>query len=298
MGVFYETLPPSLVPWLLDQKVYWIASAPLSGDGHVNLSPKGTYDKGGPYFGVIKEPLPNGTKADRTNDQASATDKAASESPSDEDKNVVIRKFWYMDLTGSGIETTSHLHEPGNGRITVMFMAFTGPPRILRIFGKGTVLEYGTAEFNEMISSQNITTIPGTRSIIMVDIHQVGTSCGFSVPYYDFVSFRTTLHDFFEKRVANEKAGKRTQGIEQLPLSLNSLNGFNSSLSGSALSAETGGVGPVGTLLPAKPVQIRGGKSFKDLGARSICYILRQGVHSRYPQRRGQLTVYSPAEAG
>lgn len=137
MGVFYETLPPSLVPWLLDQKVYWIASAPLSGDGHVNLSPKGTYDKGGPYFGVIKEPLPNGTKADRTNDQASATDKAASESPSDEDKNVVIRKFWYMDLTGSGIETTSHLHEPGNGRITVMFMAFTGPPRILRIFGKG-----------------------------------------------------------------------------------------------------------------------------------------------------------------
>ncbi|KAL2444315.1 hypothetical protein ABEF95_016599 [Exophiala dermatitidis] len=214
MGVFYETLPPSLVPWLLDQKVYWIASAPLSGDGHVNLSPKGTYDKGGPYFGVIKEPLPNGTKADRTNDQASATDKAASESPSDEDKNVVIRKFWYMDLTGSGIETTSHLHEPGNGRITVMFMAFEGPPRILRIFGKGTVLEYGTPEFNEMISSQNITTIPGTRSIIMVDIHQVGTSCGFSVPYYDFVSFRTTLHDFFEKRVANEKAGKRTQGIE------------------------------------------------------------------------------------
>ena len=48
-----------------------------------------------------------------------------------------------------------------------------------------------------------------------MDIHQVGTSCGFSVPYYDFVGYRTTLHDFFEKRVASEKAGKREDGIER-----------------------------------------------------------------------------------
>ncbi|KAK4936306.1 hypothetical protein LTR10_022783 [Elasticomyces elasticus] len=204
MGVFYETLPPKLVGWLLEQKVFWIGSAPLSGDGHINVSPKGVSDKGGPFFGVIKERKDG---------------KAVSVDDDDNEEDIVIRKFWYMDLTGSGIETTSHLHEPGNARITVMFNAFTGPPRILRLFGKGRVLEYGTPAFNEIISSQNVTIIPGTRSIIMVDIHQVGTSCGFSMPLYDFVAFRPTLNDFFEKRVANEKAGKREDGIERFVMS-------------------------------------------------------------------------------
>ncbi|OAP63917.1 hypothetical protein AYL99_03144 [Fonsecaea erecta] len=203
MGQFFETFPPSLVAWLLEQKVFYIASAPLSGDGHVNVSPKGVSDKGGPFFGVIKESKNGGGGDD-------AEKKAASD-----DKDVVIRKFWYMDLTGSGIETTSHLHEPGNGRITVMFNAFSGPPRILRIFGKGTPLEYGTPAFNDIVASQHITIIPGTRSIIMVDIHQVGTSCGFSMPRYEFVSFRPTLNEFFEKRVASENAGKREDGIER-----------------------------------------------------------------------------------
>lgn len=126
MGQFFETFPPSLVQWLVEQKVFYIASAPLSGDGHVNVSPKGVSDKGGPFFGVIKEPKPGSLSVP---DDGGDSEKA--------DKNVVIRKFWYMDLTGSGIETTSHLHEPGNGRITVMFNAFSGPPRILRIWGKG-----------------------------------------------------------------------------------------------------------------------------------------------------------------
>jgi hypothetical protein len=128
MGQFFETLPVSLVPWLLAQKVLWIASAPLAGDGHVNVSPKGISDKGGPFFGVIKEPIEGEEKVERKR-RENENDKG--------DQSVVIRKFWYMDLTGSGIETTSHLHEPGNGRITVLFNAFEGPPRILRIFGKG-----------------------------------------------------------------------------------------------------------------------------------------------------------------
>ena len=118
MGAFFETLPPSLVDWLLAQRVLWIASAPLSGDGYVNVSPKGITDKGGPFFGVIRDPPKQGGGGD--------------------DEKEVIRKFWYLDLTGSGIETTSHLHEPGNGRITVLFNAFDGPPRIVRIYGKGT----------------------------------------------------------------------------------------------------------------------------------------------------------------
>lgn len=80
MGVFYETIPSSLIPWIKEQQMLWVGTAPLSGDGHINISPKG-----GQNFGVLDE-----------------------------------RTFWYMDLTGSGIETHAHLHEPGNGRICVM----------------------------------------------------------------------------------------------------------------------------------------------------------------------------------
>lgn len=80
----------------------------------------------------------------------------------------------------------------------------------------GTPLEYGTPRFNDIVASEGINIIPGTRSIVLVDIHQVGTSCGFSMPCYDFVSFRPTLNDFFEKRVKSEKEGKWEDGLERL----------------------------------------------------------------------------------
>jgi hypothetical protein len=65
MGVFYESIPLSLFDWILAQKVFWVATAPLSAHGHVNVSPKG-----GPYYGVPD-----------------------------------ARTFWYLDLSGSGNET-------------------------------------------------------------------------------------------------------------------------------------------------------------------------------------------------
>ena len=96
MGVYYETIPNSAVAWIHAQKAWWVATAPLSGNGHVNVSPKG--GESGKFFGVLDE-----------------------------------RTFWYMDLSGSGNETISHLREPGNGRITIMFNAFEGPPKIIRV---------------------------------------------------------------------------------------------------------------------------------------------------------------------
>ncbi len=50
------------------------------------------------------------------------------------------------------METISHLQEPGNGRITVMLNAFDGPPRIVRLWGKGEVLEYGTRKFDKFVA--------------------------------------------------------------------------------------------------------------------------------------------------
>lgn len=175
MGVYYETIPNSLRGWILAQKMLWVGSAPLSPDGHINISPKG-----GEYFGIVDE-----------------------------------RTFWFMDLTGSGVETMSHLHEPGNGRIVVMFMAFEGPPRIIRIWGKGVAIENGTEEFDQFVRTNAVKTIPGTRSIIAVNIDQVATSCGFSVPFYDFKGFRSTLNDFFEKKERAYLSGKEDESMDK-----------------------------------------------------------------------------------
>lgn len=164
MGVYYEEIPASLKPWILAQKMLWVGSAPLSGDGHINISPKGGPD----FFGIV--------------------------SPS---------QFWFMDLTGSGVETTSHLHESGNARICVMFIAFEGAPKIIRIWGKGRVIENDGAtggEFAAFVEREKVKTIPGARSIILVDVEQCGSSCGFSVPFYEFKGYRNTLNDFFKKK--------------------------------------------------------------------------------------------------
>ncbi|TPX09707.1 uncharacterized protein E0L32_009046 [Thyridium curvatum] len=175
MGAFYETIPQSVQSWILEQKMFWVATAPLSGSGHVNVSPKG-----GEYFGLIDE-----------------------------------KTFWYMELTGSGCETLAHLYERGNGRITIMLCAFEGPPKIVRLWGKGRVLESESPEFNDFVSNFNIETIPGTRSIIIVDVHQAGSSCGFSVPVYEFKSQREVLNDYFKAKERKYKQGNEKESMDR-----------------------------------------------------------------------------------
>ncbi|KAJ3502974.1 hypothetical protein NLJ89_g8642 [Agrocybe chaxingu] len=157
MGQFFDEIPDFLFPWIKQQKMFWVATAPLSPSGHVNVSPKG-FDG---TFRILSK-----------------------------------SKVWYEDLTGSGIETTAHLRE--NGRLTIMFCAFEGPPRILRLFGTGAVYEYGTAEYNELLPAEKRQ--PGSRSVIMLDVHKVGTSCGYSIPFYTFKSNRMRLHIGMAKR--------------------------------------------------------------------------------------------------
>ena len=175
MGMYYEAVPDSLMEWILKQKMFWVTTAPLSSSGHINVSPKG-----GEYFGLLDN-----------------------------------KTFWYMELTGSGSETLAHLYEPRNGRITVMFNSFEGPPRILRLWGKGRVYESGTGEFDSFISKHDVKTIPGTRSIIVVDVHQVGSSCGFSVPYYEFKGHRQVLNDHFRKKEERYKAGSAKDRLDR-----------------------------------------------------------------------------------
>ncbi|KAI0087798.1 hypothetical protein BDY19DRAFT_1049115 [Irpex rosettiformis] len=126
-------------------------------------------------------------------------------------KLVNPKACWYLDLTGSGNETISHLYEPGNGRITILFQAFEGPPNIVRLFGQGRVFERDSPEFNALVQSTFTPTandeydfptpelLPGARAIIWIDITMVGLSCGYAVPVMEFVSHRDQLNKYFQR---------------------------------------------------------------------------------------------------
>ncbi|KAA8651274.1 pyridoxamine 5'-phosphate oxidase family protein [Aspergillus tanneri] len=173
MVKYYDSVSPDLIEWALNQSVFFVASAPRHGR-HVNLSPKG---------------LPDASFAILGPNQAA-----------------------YVDATGSGNETISHLRE--NGRITVMFCSFDASPRILRFFCKGSVIEWNQPEFGPYMARMGGKNLPGARAIICLDIFKVQTSCGFGVPLLaltidpetntpkPYLKDRETLGHWAGKRVA------------------------------------------------------------------------------------------------
>lgn len=149
MGKIFERLDDRLIEFIKAQKMFFVATAPLSGEGHVNVSPKG-YDS----FAII------------------------------DDLTVA-----YIDLGGSGIETLAHLRE--NGRITFMFNAYEGPAKILRLYGTGTATTFDQPEFKALLEH-----FPGytqARAIITVKLTRIQDSCGWGVPFYEFVGDRDQL---------------------------------------------------------------------------------------------------------
>lgn len=98
----------------------------------------------------------------------------------------------WLDLTGSGNETAAHMRH--DGRLTVMFCAFEGPPMILRLYGRGTCLSRGSEGYQELLKSAfDGQEKPGARQIVRLDIDLVQTSCGYAVPRYDYQEERDTL---------------------------------------------------------------------------------------------------------
>jgi hypothetical protein len=138
MGDTYPSIDGQLAAFLTAQHVFFVGTAPLAADGHVNLSPKG-HDT----FRVV-------------------------------DPDTVA----YLDLTGSGIETVAHLRE--NGRIVFCFCAFEGPPRIVRLHGRGEVLEPTAPDFASL--RPLFPALDGVRSIIRVELRRIADSCGYAVP--------------------------------------------------------------------------------------------------------------------
>lgn len=123
----------------------------------------------------------------------------------------------WLDLTGSGIETIAHIKT--DGRITLMFCAFEGSARIVRLYGHGVVHEPGDTAYDEL--RPRFPGMPGERAVISVDVERVSTSCGFGVPLMDFVGLRDDLPDFAEslgeEGMASYREKNNVESIDGFP---------------------------------------------------------------------------------
>ena len=98
----------------------------------------------------------------------------------------------YQDLTGSGIETIAHINE--NARIVIMFCAFDGPPRIVRLHGTAQVLQENNSEYASL--SEKFRLHVGARAIIRISVSRISDSCGWSVPIMQFIADRDQLDEW------------------------------------------------------------------------------------------------------
>lgn len=124
----------------------------------------------------------------------------------------------WLDRTGSGIETAAHLRQ--NGRIVVMLCAFEGPPRILRLHGRGEVVPAGAPAFAELHARLGGNPL-GARAIVRVELTRIADSCGFGVPLHRFAGDRPQLPAWAETKgpdgVAAYVREKNARSIDGLP---------------------------------------------------------------------------------
>jgi hypothetical protein len=176
MGKIYESIDEKLKAWLSAQKIFFVATAPLSSAGHVNCSPKDRES-----FRVV-------------------------------DERTVI----YLDLTGSGVETIAHVRE--NERIVLMFCAFTGAPKIVRLHGHGEIIEANHQAFEQLRSI--FRSAVGIRSFIKVHLTRISDSCGYGVPLYEFRGYRSQLENRAEHKgeesLVEYRLKHNSQSIDQL----------------------------------------------------------------------------------
>ncbi|MEY3668564.1 MAG: hypothetical protein RL572_2104 [Pseudomonadota bacterium] len=177
MGKLYDSITFELTTWIQQQHVFFVATAPLSQDGHVNTSPKG--------LDCLRVLGPHHVA--------------------------------FLDVTGSGSETIAHLRE--NSRIVLMFCAFTGPPKIVRLHGKGSVITRTAPDWKDWEGIFPTQAAP--RSVISVNVTRISDSCGYGVPAMEFKQDRDIFHRWVATKGADTlrayRKEKNASSIDGLP---------------------------------------------------------------------------------
>jgi hypothetical protein len=188
VGKVYERIDEHQREWIGRRELFFVGTAPLAGDGRVNVSPKGPIGT----FRVL-------------------------------DDHTVA----YLDMVGSGAETVAHLRE--NGRIVVMFCAFEGPPRILRLHGRGEVVPADDPRFEEFCARAGFEAPhdveAARRAVIVVEVERISDSCGYGVPLMSYEGERVHAEKWAEKKlrtggaaaIAEYMAEKNAASIDGLP---------------------------------------------------------------------------------
>jgi len=178
MAKTFDAIDGKLRAFIDKQKMFFVATAPLTADGHINVSPKGLAGT----LAVLDD-----------------------------------RTIAYLDLTGSGVETIAHLRE--NGRICIMFCAFEGPPRIVRVHGTGEVVEPHDEDFETLRT--RFADYPGMRAIIRVRANRISDSCGYGVPLYDYQGERDQMQRWADRKgpdgIAQYQRDHNAESIDELP---------------------------------------------------------------------------------
>ena len=177
MGKIRTEIDAEIRRFIEAQKIFFVATAPLEVQGHVNIYPKGL----------------------------------------DTFRILTPAKVAYLDFNGSGVETIAHLKE--NGRITLMFCAFQGPPDIVRLYGYGRAVEPHDPEFVALLSS--FPAFENVRSIVTIELTRVVDSCGYGVPLFNYAGERTQLQAWARKKGVDGlkayRARKNRTSIDGLP---------------------------------------------------------------------------------
>lgn len=130
------------------------------------------------------------------------------------------RTVCYLDQTGSGAETAAHLR--ADGRLTLMFCSFEKAPLILRLYGRGHNHLRGTPAYDDfLVRAYGAEETPGARQIVVLAVEGVQTSCGYGVPFFDFVAEREQLKTWAAAAgpdtIAAYRASKNVRSIDGLP---------------------------------------------------------------------------------
>jgi hypothetical protein len=176
VGKIHDSIDEKLRAWIEQQHLFFVGTAPLAADGHVNVSPKGDLR----WFRVLGP-----------------------------------REVAYLDFVGSGAETIAHARE--NGRIVVMFCAFSGPPRVVRLHGRATVLPA-----NDELAARFDPPEHAVRSVIRIEVERIADSCGYGVPRMRYEGKRTQYDAWVDKKVRDGAldayvAEKNARSIDGLP---------------------------------------------------------------------------------
>lgn len=102
----------------------------------------------------------------------------------------------WLNVTGSGNETAAHVQT--HPRMTIMFCAYEGPPMILRLYGQAKAIHRNDAQWETLYLT--FKPLPGARQIFVLTIDMVQTSCGMSVPFYEYQGEREQLNQWAEKK--------------------------------------------------------------------------------------------------